>query len=123
MLKKIYSKKFIKGKIIMKKTIISLFSFVAFLFSGYYSVLYAEWERIGLEGIEVTAIDVGFPHGTSVIAIGTKGKGIYLYDEENSTMKPAYSDTSILQSVGLFYYSLHSKSFLALSRNGGAMPV
>ncbi len=93
----------------------------------------AEWKRIGLEGMEVTAIDAGYISDDSMIVAGTNGEGIFGCYTNKSTAMPLYSfplDTfeSYIRTIysvclpenkeivfagsetGLYYYELLSNS-------------
>lgn len=65
------------------------------------SNLQADWKQIGLEGIEVTAIDVGWQ-----VSIGTNGQGVYWYNDTNDLLFPLKS--VLLDSFELYIRTVHS---------------
>ncbi len=65
------------------------------------SNLQADWKQIGLEGIEVTAIDVGYQ-----VSIGTNGQGVYWYNDTNDLLFPLQS--VLLDSFELYIRTVHS---------------
>lgn len=81
-----------------------IFSISIMLLSSW--IIGGEWERVALEGIEVTAIDIKTSNNFTEIIVGTNGEGIYKYDDQNSTITPFY--TSYLDSFELFMRNINS---------------
>ncbi len=69
-------------------------------------IIGGKWERVALEGIEVTAVDIIISDNTTEIIVGTRGEGIYRYDTLNSTVTPFY--TAYLDSFELFIRNVNT---------------
>jgi len=78
-------------------------------------MIFAKWEKLGLEGIQVTAIDMGEMNNSGAPIIGTNGKGIYL---SGSKIMPFY--TGWLDTFELFVRTVYSVHYY--SGFGAASP-